>query len=101
MKTFEDLRQDTLLWGNKRDLLHSSNASKQFMKLIEEVGELSRAILKDDNDKIVDGIGDSLVCIIILAEQLGYNPVKCLNSAYEEIKNREGETVDGVFIKND
>lgn len=101
MKNFEELKQDIILWGNKKGILSKSFAPKQFMKFIEESGELSSAILKNKEEDIADSFGDVFVTLIILAAQLNYDPVKCLNMAYEEIKDREGETVDGVFIKNE
>jgi hypothetical protein len=47
----------------------------------------------------IDAIGDVLVTIIILSYQLELNPWDCLESAYNEIKERKGQTIDGVFIK--
>jgi NTP pyrophosphatase (non-canonical NTP hydrolase) len=99
--TFEDLTSQIQFWANKRDILAKDNAPKQFMKFIEESGELSSAILKNNQPEVVDSFGDVLVTLIILAEQLNYDLVDCLNHAYDEIKDREGKTVDGVFIKND
>jgi len=64
-----------------------------------EVGELASAVAKDNEDATVDAIGDVLVTIIILSAQLELSPWYCLESAYEEIRNRKGKTVDGVFIK--
>ena len=48
----------------------------------------------------LDGIGDSFVTLIILAKQLGLEPAECLEAAWNEIKNRTGKTVNGVFVKN-
>ena len=101
MKTFEELRQDILFWANERNLLHSENANRQFMKFIEETGELSQAILKNEKDNITDAFGDVFVTLIVLAEQLNYHPVRCLSFALNEIKDREGETIDGVFVKKE
>ena len=100
-KNFEELKQQVVFWANKRNLLHSENAPFQFMKFIEESGELSQAILKQRDADTADAFGDVLVTLIILAEQLNYDIVKCLNLAYEEIRDREGKTVDGVFVKNE
>ncbi len=86
-------------WANNRDLLHEENVPKQMMKVIEELGELNAAIIKDDDNEIIDGIGDVLVTVIILARQLNLNPEACLRIAYKEISERKGKTVDGVFIK--
>ena len=71
------------------------------LKVLEEVGETSGALLKDNEPEIKDGIGDSFVTLIILAHQLGYTPEECLESAWNEIKDRKGKTQGGVFVKNE
>jgi len=87
-------------WAGEKDLLKRENAPKQMMKVMEELGETASAILKGDEEKIIDGIGDVLVTIVILSKQLGYNPSECLKIAYNEIKDRKGKTVGGTFLKN-
>ncbi len=67
---------------------------------MEEVGETAGALLKSKDDEIKDGIGDAFVTLIILAKQLGLTPNECLEAAWNEIKDRTGKTVDGVFVKN-
>jgi phosphoribosyl-ATP pyrophosphohydrolase len=69
------------------------------LKVMEEVGETASALLKNDHDKIIDGIGDSLVTLIVLSKQLGLEPLYCLEVAWQEIKNRKGKMVQGAFIK--
>ena len=97
--SFETLEESVIQWANDRDLIKPDNAHKQALKMFSEAGELADAIIKDDTVGIIDGIGDTLVTIIILAHQLGRNPVQCLQSAYAEIKDRKGKTVGGTFIK--
>lgn len=97
---FEEIDEKLVTWARDRDILKKENATRQMLKLVEEVGELAEGINKNNDEKIIDGIGDSLVVLIILARQLGYNPSWCLQIAYNEIKDRKGKTVDGVFIKN-
>jgi NTP pyrophosphatase (non-canonical NTP hydrolase) len=87
-------------WADNRNLVHRDNVPKQMMKVIEELGELNQAILKHNQDGIIDGIGDVLVTIIILSNQLGYSPEHCLGVAYNEISKRTGQTINGVFIKD-
>ena len=53
-----------------------------------------------DREELIDGIGDVFVTLIILAAQNGLKPEDCLQSAWDEIKNRTGKTVNGVFIKD-
>ena len=70
MKTLEELKQLIIEWAKERDLIHKENAPKQRLKLIEECGELAKAILKDDIEEQKDAIGDIFVVLIILAEQV-------------------------------
>lgn len=96
----EDLVYAVIGWAEDRQLIDKKNVHCQMLKVVEEVGELSSAILKNNEDKIVDGIGDSFVTLIILSEQLGFDIYDCLRSAYREIRNRTGETKNGIFIKD-
>ena len=86
-------------WAKERGILIPDNATKQMLKLTEEVGELAGAIAKGNNIDQIDAIGDIQVVLIILSEQLGINYKEALESAYNVIKNRTGKTVNGVFIK--
>lgn len=95
----DELVANVTAWAKEKGLLERENAPKQMLKVMEEVGETASAILKNDHDKIVDGIGDSLVTLIILSKQLGLEPSHCLEVAWNEIKNRKGKMVDGTFIK--
>lgn len=98
--TLDELEIKVGNWAIKRGILKKENATKQIMKVMEEVGETAGAILKDNEKDIVDGIGDSLVTLIILAKQLGYTPQECLEAAWNEIKDREGKTINGIFVKD-
>jgi phosphoribosyl-ATP pyrophosphohydrolase len=95
-----NLESKVLEWAKERDLIKPENAPKQSMKIMEEIGETMRAYLKGDEKELIDGIGDSLVTLIIFSAQCGYSATDCLEAAYNEIANREGKTVNGVFIKN-
>ncbi len=109
MMNFEDLKGLVLDWADDRDLLHSENADKQFMKFIEEVFEFKTEMdlyfYHSDVLKVVnkahmeDEMGDIFVTLIILCEQIGIDPVVCLSMAYEKIKDRKGKTIGGKFIK--
>ena len=94
--------QDLVLdWAEEKGLLKPENVLKQFAKSVSELGELGDAIIKDEQAKVVDSIGDVQVCLIILTEQLGYNYDACLQIAYDVIKKRKGVTKDGTFIKEE
>lgn len=95
----DHLTEEVTFWAYDRGLLKNEYKYQQLAKVMEELGELSGAMLKDDEAKIKDGLGDVIVTLIILAEQLGTNIECCLNVAYNEIKNRKGKTVNGTFIK--
>ena len=146
MKTLQELQVLILQWAKEKDLLKFENAPKQRLKLLEEVGETARAILKNNHEGVKDGIGDIFVVLVILADQLSeeilfdmtraskddnqdfvflfdnilnsnglyfsisylndickkldLNLAECANLAWNEIKDRKGNTIDGVFIKN-
>jgi NTP pyrophosphatase (non-canonical NTP hydrolase) len=93
-------KQEVLDWAKNKNLLKKENSLAQFTKVVEEVGEVGRALLKQDKEELIDGLGDVLVTIIILAAQNDLDIEECLDSAYNVIKNRTGKTVNGVFIKN-
>jgi len=92
-------KNEVLNWANERGLLKPENKLMQMGKMVSEVGELCDAIIKDDKNGQIDGIGDVLVTLIILANQLGYDIEDCLEVAYTEIKNRKGKNINGTFIK--
>lgn len=94
------MRKEILEWAEPKGLLNPDFAPKQFIKLVEEVGELANAMLKGNKAEQVDALGDIQVVLNILAEQLGFDLDECLKSAYDEIKNRTGKTIDGTFIKD-
>lgn len=98
---FKNLQTKILIWAKQRDLLKPENANSQFLKVVEELGEFAGAIAKNKRAEMKDGLGDTLVTLIILANQLDLDLVGCLDIAYNEIKNRTGRTVDGTFIKDE
>ena len=100
--TFDELIENITQWADDKGILVPDNAPKQSMKIMEELGETMGAILKGKKtDEVIDGIGDILVTVIILSKQLGLEPTECLESAWNEIKDRKGKTVDGTFIKEE
>ena len=86
-------------WAIAKGLDNQNNRNAQALKVMEEVGETMAALARGKREAIKDGIGDSIVTLIILAMQCGFTATECLDAAYNEIKNRKGKTVDGVFIK--
>jgi len=87
-------------WANDRGLYDSGDPKTQALKLVEEVGETCRAILKEDAKEMVDGIGDCVVVLTNLAELIGTPIEKCIDMAYNEIKDRKGKMDNGTFKKD-
>lgn len=85
-------------WAEERGL-KSADPAKQMVKLMEEVGELAEGLSKSNIDLIKDGIGDAVVVLTILALQVHSNIEDCLRIAYNEIKDRKGKMINGVFVK--
>lgn len=86
-------------WANARDIISGSAPTAQTLKLVSEVGELADNVAKGRYTAAMDDIGDCLVCLIILSEMVGHTPQECLQHAYDEIKDRKGRMVNGVFVK--
>lgn len=155
------LEEKVQQWFIDRNL-HEANPVKQFLKLMEESGELFEGIAKDKPELIFDALGDIQVVMIGLEQQIKngaqisanqqelelllmvsslgniaqklyshvchnetqtpliksdlmfldsvistislYNETtseKCLDEAYEVIKDRKGKMIDGVFVKEE
>jgi len=94
---FDDIRQ----WARDKGIYKSGDARTQFVKLMEEAGELAQAILKNDEPEVIDAIGDMVVVLTNLAELRGYSIEKCIDSAYNVIKSRQGKMVNGTFVKQE
>ena len=87
-------------WAKERGLYDKGDTKTQFCKLMEEAGELGRAVLKNDHEEFVDAIGDMVVVLTNLAH-LGNTTIEhCIDSAYNEIKNRKGAMKNGTFVKD-
>jgi|TARA_R100001510_G_scaffold1896_1_gene1488 phosphoribosyl-ATP pyrophosphohydrolase len=88
-------------WARMRGLLTADvQPEKQMLKLVEEVGETAKAVAYRDKWTLADGIGDCMVCLIVLAKQNDLDIEHCLEVAYEEIKDRKGVLEDGLFKKD-
>jgi len=95
----EELVNNVEAWSKAKGL-NEADPRAQFLKVIEEVGEIAAAMARGDEPSIKDGIGDAVVTLIILAQQHEMSLSECLGAAWDEIKGRTGKTVGGVFIKD-
>jgi len=93
---FECIRE----WADERGLYDKGDPKTQYIKLMEETGEIGRAILKNDTDEIIDGIGDAVVVLTNLAELCGVPIEECIQEAYNVISKRTGKMVNGTFVKD-
>ncbi|WPH39656.1 MazG-like family protein [Enterococcus faecalis] len=85
-------------WAREKNL-DIAEPEKQMLKVIEEVGEVAAALARNNKNDLRDGIGDVVVTLVILAMQNDMDLYECLNQAYNEIKDRKGKNVNGVFVK--
>jgi len=92
---FECIRE----WADERGLYDKGDPKTQYIKLMEETGEIGRAILKNDTDEIIDGIGDAVVVLTNLAELVGVPIEECIQTAYDVISKRKGKMINGTFVK--
>lgn len=153
MAGLQQLIKNIEQWAEDRNLIEGSTPKKQFIKLMEEFGELCSGVSKNKIDVIKDSIGDCFVVMVILNKQVGkqsrgmeffsfgnpdmsdftideivsdladyaahgyerpfpvvlglsniadvyqLNFEDCIRQAYNEIKDRKGRMVDGVFVK--
>ena len=87
-------------WAEERGLYDKGDPKTQYVKLIEEAGEVGRAILKIDIPEIKDGIGDMVVVLTNLAHLCDLTIEECIEAAYNEIKGRTGKMNNGTFKKD-
>jgi len=88
-------------WAGERGLYTKGDTKTQFCKLMEEAGELGRAVLKDDKEEFVDAIGDMVVVLTNMAHLGGTTIEKCIDTAYNVISKRTGKMVNGTFVKDE
>lgn len=79
--------------------LDQQSPDKQLHKLVEELGELHGAFVRQDTPKIQDSLGDMFVVMVIYCQQMGLDMRDCIEYAVSEISDRKGQMVDGVFVK--
>ena len=87
-------------WAEDRGIYTKGDPKTQYIKLMEEAGEVGRAILKQDYPEIKDGIGDMVVVLTNLAELCGTSIEECTEKAYNVISKRTGKMENGTFVKD-
>jgi len=87
-------------WATEKGIYKTGDSRTQYVKLMEEAGELAQALLKNDETEVIDAIGDMVVVLTNLAKLRGHNIEDCITSAYSVIKDRQGKMINGTFVKN-
>ena len=87
-------------WAEDKGIYESGDPKTQYIKLMEEAGEVGRAILKIDIPEIKDGIGDMVVVLTNLAHLCDLTIEECVESAWNVISKRTGKMINGTFVKN-
>lgn len=96
----KELETNIIKWAEDRGIYEHSTPQAQALKAVSEIGEVADAVIKDDRDALIDGIGDVVVCLINLAHMEGLELEQCLEAAWAEIKDRRGKMVPGgAFVK--
>ena len=99
---YDAVEMKIIQWSEKRKIIPNSTPSTQLLKCMSELGELADATIKNDHDGIIDGVGDVMVCLVNYCALQDINLVTCMESAFNEIKNRKGTLLsNGVFLKDE
>ena len=93
----EELTKLIIQWHHDRNLINGSSNKDQVLKLIQELGELSDSVCKGNDVK--DDLGDMMVVMLNIMEREDISMEECLLTAYNDIKDRKGKMVDGIFVK--
>ena len=114
---FEELNKRVIKWADKKGILKNATPLAQIEKTEEEVAETKLAIFADFQglelyynskdiyvdvkEEIKDGIGDTLVTLLIQCKMQNLNPLECLETALNVIEKRKGKMLDGKFVKDE
>lgn len=86
-------------WHHSRNLVEGSDDPSQMLKLVEELGELAGNVARGRDIK--DDVGDMIVVLTNICERNGLSLADCALTAYNDIKDRKGRMVEGVFVKEE
>ena len=101
MSSYRDLEMKVIEWAEARKIIPRATPQAQLNKALEELAELFKAESRQDLDKVKDGVGDVVVCLINYCALKDIDLVDCLALAYDEIKDRTGTLMeDGTFVKD-
>lgn len=96
-----DIQDSVTQWAHDRNLIEGTTTDKQFVKLIEEAGEVAECLAKGYDETLRLEIGDMLVVLNNICVQKGFTLNECFLAAWMKIKDRKGRMVDGYYVKED
>lgn len=99
------LEREVIGWAKARHIVDEfgpvqATPAGQYLKTVEEVGELGKALIERDFADTQDALGDIVITLIIQANMQGTTLGECLRSAYNEIEHRTGQMINGVYVKD-
>ena len=97
MKRFDLIRE----WAKEKGIYKKGDSKTQTLKLVEEAGELAKAVLNDNQNEVIDAIGDCVVVLTNLAHLRGVSIENCIDEAYNVIAKRKGKMINGTFVKDE
>ena len=97
----ENVFDSIRMWAKQRGIFDKGDVKTQYVKLMEEAGEVAKALLTNDKVEIKDGIGDMVVVLTNLAHLAGFTIEECIDEAYDVINKRQGNMINGSFVKNE
>lgn len=93
---------DIIQWGVDRNILGPTGEGMtlgQWDKTYEETLELREAILCRKRAEVKDAIGDIYVTLVMQAQMWQLTMDECIEAAWNQIKDRKGRMVNGIFVK--
>jgi NTP pyrophosphatase (non-canonical NTP hydrolase) len=100
--SYSSVEMEIIQWAEARKIIPNSSPETQLLKAVSELGELADATIKKERDKIIDAVGDVLICMVNYCALQDIDLVTCMKIAYDEIKHRKGTLMpNGVFVKSD
>jgi phosphoribosyl-ATP pyrophosphohydrolase len=98
-----ELIENVLQWGLDKNITGANGKGTrqgQVDKMMEEAAETFHAVCNNDLAEVKDGIGDTAVTLILLADMYGWTLEECLQMAYDTISKRNGTMINGIFVKS-
>lgn len=98
--SFAEIELEIIRWSEARKIIPNSTPLAQAIKAVEEINELVDALRNGNSEGAIDGVGDTVVCLLNVCALMDVNLTDCLAHAYSQIEHRKGTLgKDGIFYK--